>query len=67
MAARRLPRTAALLVCAALALVTATAAPASAGAHAAGPPRTLLPDDAAAGWLARQLVDGEHFEGSSTG
>ncbi|HST67701.1 MAG TPA: prenyltransferase/squalene oxidase repeat-containing protein [Mycobacteriales bacterium] len=39
---------------------TATAAPAPTAAAAA--PRTLLPDDAAAGWLARRLVDGNHLE-----
>jgi hypothetical protein len=45
---------------------TAAAAPAAAAppAVAAPPaaPRTVLPDDAAAGWLARQLVDGDHLE-----
>jgi hypothetical protein len=51
-------RLAALVTGVALAFVplagTATAAPAA--------PRTVLPDDAAAGWLARQLVDGDHLE-----
>jgi hypothetical protein len=36
---------------------TAVAAPTPAAA-----PRTILPDDAAAGYLARQLVDGDHLE-----
>lgn len=65
--ASRSTRMAALLTGAALALVplagTATAAP----APAAAAPRTVLPDDAAAGWLARQLVDGDHFENSFGG
>ena len=64
--ASRPTRLAALLTGAALALVplagTATAAPATAAA-----PRTVLPDDAAAGWLARQLVDGDHLETSFGG
>ena len=56
-------RLAALLTGVALALVplagTASAAPAE--------PRTVRPDDAAAGWLARQLVDGDHLETSFGG
>jgi hypothetical protein len=42
----------------------APAAPAAASAPASSvaAPRTVLPDDAAAGWLARQLVDGNHLE-----
>ncbi|GAA0727269.1 terpene cyclase/mutase family protein [Dactylosporangium roseum] len=44
-------------VLAAFALSTMAAAPA-----AAGSPPTVDPADAAAGWLARQLVDGERFE-----
>lgn len=63
MASRRI-RLVAVLAAAAAALVplagTATAAPAAA-------PRTVLPDDAAAGWLARQLVDGDHLETSFGG
>ena len=59
-------RFAALLTGVTLALVplagTASAAPAAPAA-----PRTLLPDDAAAGWLARQLVDGDHLETSFGG
>jgi Prenyltransferase and squalene oxidase repeat len=65
MASRRI-RLLAVLAVAAAALVplagTAAAAPSS---HAA--PRTILPDDAAAGWLARQLVDGNHLETSFGG
>lgn len=61
-------RIAALLAGVALALVplagTATAAPPTSTSTA---PRTLLPDDAAAGWLARQLVDGDHLETSFGG
>lgn len=61
-------RLAALLTGVSLALVplagTAGAAPAPAAPAA---PRTLLPDDAAAGWLARQLVDGDHLETSFGG
>ncbi|RAJ45367.1 prenyltransferase/squalene oxidase-like repeat protein [Kitasatospora sp. SolWspMP-SS2h] len=42
---------------------TAQAAPAPAGtAPAPAGAATLRPDAAAAGWLARQLVDGDHFE-----
>lgn len=63
--ASRTTRLAALLTGTALALVpmagAATAAP------AAPAPRTVLPDDAAAGWLARQLVDGDHLETSFGG
>lgn len=63
MASRRI-RLVAVLAVAAAALVplagTAVAAPAAA-------PRTILPDDAAAGWLARQLVDGNHLETSFGG
>jgi hypothetical protein len=63
MASRRI-RLVAAIASAAVALVplagTAAAAPAVAAAPAA--PRTVLPDDAAAGWLARQLVDGDHLE-----
>ncbi|MFE2722199.1 prenyltransferase/squalene oxidase repeat-containing protein [Kitasatospora sp. NPDC059327] len=66
-----LRRTLGLLAIPALAL--ATALPASAAAHAAPAAApaattsatssaTLRPDAAAAGWLARQLVDGDHFE-----
>ena len=62
--ASRPVRLVAVLAAAAAALVplagTATAAPAAA-------PRTVLPDDAAAGWLARQLVDGDHLETSFGG
>jgi hypothetical protein len=65
MASRRI-RLVAVLAAAAAALVplagTATAAPTAAAA-----PRTVLPDDAAAGWLARQLVDGDHLETSFGG
>lgn len=65
MASRRI-RLVAVLSVAAAALVplagTAVAAPATAAA-----PRTILPDDAAAGWLARQLVDGDHLETSFGG
>ena len=64
MASRRI-RLVAVLAVAAAALVplagTAVAAPAAAA------PRTVLPDDAAAGWLARQLVDGNHLETSFGG
>lgn len=63
--ASRPVRLVALLAVAAAALVplagTAVAAPVAAA------PRTILPDDAAAGWLARQLVDGNHLETSFGG
>lgn len=69
MASRRI-RLVAVLAAASAALVplagTATAAPVAAPA-AAHAPRTVLPDDAAAGWLARQLVDGDHLETSFGG
>ncbi|AUY53585.1 peptidase [Streptomyces sp. CB01881] len=59
-----LRRTPGLLAIPALAL--ATALPAATAAHAApadaASSRTVRPDAAAAGWLARQLVDGDHFE-----
>jgi hypothetical protein len=62
--ASRSTRVAALLAGVAVALVplagTAAAAPSPAATWAV--PRTILPDDAAAGWLARQLVDGDHLE-----
>ncbi|MFB6888598.1 prenyltransferase/squalene oxidase repeat-containing protein [Kitasatospora sp. NPDC056327] len=47
------------------ALAFATALPAATAAHATpatGSSSTIRPDAAAAGWLARQLVDGDHFE-----
>ncbi|HEV7655927.1 MAG TPA: hypothetical protein VGP36_14510 [Mycobacteriales bacterium] len=47
----------------ALVPLAGTAAPAGAAPAApAAAPRTILPDDAAAGWLARQLVGGDHLE-----
>ncbi|GAA2822448.1 peptidase [Kitasatospora sp. CM 4170] len=59
-----LRRTFGLLAIPALAL--ATALPAATAAHAAPAAATssptVRPDAAAAGWLARQLVDGDHFE-----
>ncbi|MEU9078552.1 peptidase [Kitasatospora sp. NPDC048538] len=62
-----LRRTLGLLAIPALALATALpaataaqAAPAAAPAATAAP--TIRPDAAAGGWLARQLVDGDHFE-----
>jgi hypothetical protein len=62
--ASRSTRVAALLAGVAVALVpfagTATAAASPAATSAAA--RTILPDDAAAGWLARQFVDGDHLE-----
>ncbi|MFG2907428.1 prenyltransferase/squalene oxidase repeat-containing protein [Kitasatospora sp. NPDC048286] len=59
-----LRRTLGLLAIPALALATALPATATAtAAHAdTASSRTVLPDAAAAGWLARQLVDGDHFE-----
>ncbi|MFF2747274.1 prenyltransferase/squalene oxidase repeat-containing protein [Kitasatospora sp. NPDC058048] len=48
------------------ALTLATALPAATAAHAAPATSTssptVRPDAAAGGWLARQLVDGDHFE-----
>ncbi|WP_331744209.1 peptidase [Kitasatospora sp. NBC_01300] len=48
------------------ALALATVLPAAAAAHAAPAAATssstIRPDAAAGGWLARQLVDGDHFE-----
>ncbi|MFJ3216573.1 prenyltransferase/squalene oxidase repeat-containing protein [Kitasatospora sp. NPDC086801] len=47
------------------ALALATVLPAAAAAHADPAQEhsaTVRPDAAAAGWLARQLVDGDHFE-----
>ncbi|MFJ4594908.1 MULTISPECIES: peptidase [unclassified Kitasatospora] len=48
------------------ALALATVLPAAAAAHAAPAAATssptVRPDAAAGGWLARQLVDGDHFE-----
>jgi hypothetical protein len=61
--ATRTTRLAALLTGAALAVL----APLSGAASAAPAPRTILPDDGAAGWLARQLVDGDHLETSFDG
>ncbi|MFG3224658.1 peptidase [Kitasatospora sp. NPDC048194] len=56
-----LRRTLGLLAIPALAL--ATALPAATAAHAdTTSSRTVRPDGAAAGWLARQLVGGDHFE-----
>ncbi|MGW2548246.1 peptidase, partial [Kitasatospora sp. NPDC001574] len=58
-----LRRTLGLLAIPALAL--ATALPAVTAAHATpaqSSAPTVRPDAAAAGWLARQLVDGDHFE-----
>ncbi|MFI6448232.1 hypothetical protein [Kitasatospora sp. NPDC050543] len=52
---------AALALTALLPAATAQAAPAGADAT------THRPDAAAAGWLARQLVDGEHFEATFNG
>ena len=54
-------RLAALITGVALALVPL------AGTAAAAPPPTVRPDDAGAGWLARQLVDGDHLETSFGG
>jgi hypothetical protein len=65
MASRRV-RLVAAVGAAALVPLTGTAAAAPAGTAAAAP-RTILPDDAAAGWLARQLVDGNHLETSFGG
>ena len=59
--ASRTTRLAALLIGTALALVPLASAP------TVSVPRTTLPDDAAAGWLARQLTDGDHLETSSGG
>jgi hypothetical protein len=68
--ASRSSRLAALFLGVAVALVplagTAAAAPSPATASAAAP-RTIRPDDAAAGWLARQFVDGNHLETSFGG
>jgi hypothetical protein len=44
------------------ALLLVAAAGSASAAPATAPPRTVLPDDAAAGWLARQFVDGNHLE-----
>ncbi|WP_329491888.1 peptidase [Kitasatospora sp. NBC_01246] len=56
-----LRRTLGLLAIPALAL--ATALPVATAAHAeTTSSRTVRPDAAAGGWLARQLVDGDHFE-----
>ncbi|MGW1173943.1 peptidase [Kitasatospora sp. NPDC002543] len=56
-----LRRTLGLLAIPALAL--ATALPAASAAHADTTSSwTVRPDAAAGGWLARQLVDGDHFE-----
>ncbi|MFJ5881658.1 peptidase [Kitasatospora cineracea] len=55
-------RAAALLATAVLASALLPAATAS-----AAPPVTLRPDAAAAGWLAGQLVDGDHLESSFGG
>ncbi|MEU6238200.1 prenyltransferase/squalene oxidase repeat-containing protein [Kitasatospora sp. NPDC047058] len=62
-----LRRTLGLLAIPALALTTALPAATAAHAAPAGPApsassATIRPDAAAAGWLARQLVDGDHFE-----
>src|SRR3954452_23445356 len=68
--ASRSSRVAALFLGVAVALVplagTAAAAPSPASASAAAP-RTTRADDAAAGWLARQFVDGNHLETSFGG
>ncbi|MEU9129947.1 peptidase [Kitasatospora sp. NPDC048540] len=50
-----------VLPAAAAAQASPAAAPASASASASTT-ATVRPDAAAAGWLARQLVDGDHFE-----
>ncbi|MET9403900.1 prenyltransferase/squalene oxidase repeat-containing protein [Kitasatospora sp. NPDC002965] len=58
-----LRRTLGLLAIPALALATALPAVTAAHATPAQPSSpTVRPDAAAAGWLARQLVDGDHFE-----
>lgn len=56
-----------MLAVAAVALVPLTGTAVAAPVAAAAAPRTILPDDAAAGWLARQLVDGNHLETSFGG
>src|SRR4051794_15299790 len=65
--ASRSSRVAALFLGVAVALAPragpAAAAP-SPGAASAAAPRTVRADDAAAGWLARQFVDGNHLETS---
>ncbi len=62
MASRRIRLVAVLAVAAAALVPLAGTAVAAPPAPAAAAPRTVLPDDAAAGWLARQLVDGDHLE-----
>ncbi len=57
-----LRRTLGLLAIPALALATALPATVAHAAPASSPAPTFRPDAAAAGWLARQLVDGDHFE-----
>ncbi|GAB7184103.1 hypothetical protein ATKI12_3934 [Kitasatospora sp. Ki12] len=58
---RTLLRPLGLLAIPALALATALPAATAAQADTTSS-RTVRPDAAAAGWLARQLVDGDHFE-----
>jgi len=55
---RMASRFVALLTGVTLALVPLAGTASAAPAAPAAAPRTVLPDDAAAGWLARQLVDG---------
>ncbi|GAA3020621.1 hypothetical protein GCM10020229_34770 [Kitasatospora albolonga] len=55
-----LRRSLGLLAISALALTAAL--PATTASATAGSGATLRPDAAAAGWLARQLVNGDHFE-----